>query len=77
MTTATATRMWFEEASGSTIYLRPVQGGGHGFNVKLQTDRPVGPDYLREVYCPTPLFALERVEWIMTNLVPGDWSLVP
>lgn len=71
------TRMWFEAASGSTIYLRPVLGGGQGFNVKLQTSQPVGPDYLRETYCPNALFALERVEWIQANLVRGDWSLVP
>ena len=75
--TATATRMWFEATSKSVIYMRPVLGGGEGFNVQLHTDRPVGRDYLREVYCPDVLFAAERVAWIMANLVQGDWSPVP
>jgi hypothetical protein len=69
--------MWFETASKSVIYLRPVLGGGRGFNVKLKTDRPVGSDYLRDVYCSDLIIAAERVKWIMTSLVQGDWSLVP
>jgi len=75
--TDTASKMWIEDKSKSVIYLRPVLGGGHGFNVKLQTALPVAPDYAREAYSPDILFAAERVCWLMENIVPGDWSLIP
>jgi hypothetical protein len=73
----TASKIWHEAKSGSFITLRPVLGGGRGFDVKLQTRLPVGPDYKREAYSPDILFAAERVCWLMENIVPGEWSLIP
>ena len=69
--------MWIEDKSKSVIRLRPVLGGGEGFDVKLQTTLPVSPDYQREAYSPDILFAAERVRWLMENVVPGSWSLIP
>lgn len=59
-----------------SIVMSPVIGGGEGFYTKLQTDKPVSPDYLRQTYHRTFLEAGKHIIWLQDTLVPGDWELL-
>jgi len=71
------TRIWFEQNTGSRIYLRPVSGGGTGWTVKLASAAlHPNDDYPRESYHSDTLLALQEVAARMGK-VPGDWVKVP
>lgn len=64
--------MWFNKDGKAFIWLRPISGGGSGWNVELQTRERSLRDFARETYHPDLVWAADRVAYLM-GLVPGEW----
>lgn len=65
--------IWLETGSKSVILMRPVDGGGVGYNVQLQTTLPVGAELTRCAYVSSIGEAAHRIVWLQGQ-VPGNWE---
>ncbi len=79
MTATTGTRYWLEARSRDMITLAPVppNEGGTGYHVSVVTTRlPRNADMVKRSYHSELSDAAARVAYLISTVLPGDWSPV-
>lgn len=65
---------WIDNRSKSVITLVPNLS--EGYNVNIHTDEPIPSDYKRRTHHSSIFDAAQRVQHLMIDVLPGEWSIV-